>query len=96
MVKSITVPRKCYAISDGDRQDDPYQNGEFLLAARQFSPWGVANSQFWLRSCMHKLSPRDVIKTVRTRYLLIALFDGCVKKHTSTHSLNFDTFYLTN
>ncbi len=23
MVKSVTVPGKCYAISDGDRQDDP-------------------------------------------------------------------------
>jgi hypothetical protein len=30
------------------------------------------------------------------QHLLIALFDGSVKKHTSTHSLNFDTFYLTN
>jgi hypothetical protein len=29
----------------------------FLLAARQFSPPGAANSQFWLRSGMHKLSP---------------------------------------
>ncbi len=25
MVKSVTVPGKCYAISDGDRQDDPIQ-----------------------------------------------------------------------
>ena len=24
MVKSMTVPGKCYAISDGDRLDDPY------------------------------------------------------------------------
>ncbi len=24
MGKSLTVPGKCYAISDGDRQDDPY------------------------------------------------------------------------
>jgi hypothetical protein len=23
VVKSVTVPGKCYAISDGDRQDDP-------------------------------------------------------------------------
>jgi hypothetical protein len=29
----------------------------FLLAARQFSPPGAANSQFWLCSGMHKLSP---------------------------------------
>jgi hypothetical protein len=34
-----------------------YQNGEFLLAARHFSPRGVANSQFWLHSRTHKLSP---------------------------------------
>ncbi len=27
MVKSVTVPGKCYAISDGDRQDDPFFNG---------------------------------------------------------------------
>ena len=26
MVKSMTVPGKCYAISDGDRQDDPILN----------------------------------------------------------------------
>jgi hypothetical protein len=24
MVKSVTVPGKCYAISDSDRQDDPF------------------------------------------------------------------------
>ncbi len=24
MVKTVTVPGKCYAISDGDRQDDPF------------------------------------------------------------------------
>ncbi len=29
----------------------------FLLAARRFSPPGAANSQFWLCSVMHKLSP---------------------------------------
>ncbi len=26
MVKSVTVPGKCYAISAGDRQDDPTNN----------------------------------------------------------------------
>jgi hypothetical protein len=29
-----------------------------LVAARQFSPPGAANSQFWLRICTYKLSPR--------------------------------------
>jgi hypothetical protein len=26
VVKSVTVTGKCYAISDGDRQDDPQKN----------------------------------------------------------------------
>jgi hypothetical protein len=33
-------------------------DGDFLFSARQFSPLEAANSQFWLRSCMHKLFPR--------------------------------------
>jgi hypothetical protein len=32
-------------------------DGEFLLAARQFSLPEAAKSQFWLHSCMHKLCP---------------------------------------
>jgi hypothetical protein len=32
-------------------------DGNFLLAARQFSPPEAANSQFWLCSHMHKLCP---------------------------------------
>jgi hypothetical protein len=35
-----------------------HQIGELLLAARQFSPLGAANSQFWIRSRTHKLCPR--------------------------------------
>ncbi len=31
MIKSRTVPGKCYAISDSDRQDDPSQNEDTFL-----------------------------------------------------------------
>ncbi len=31
MVKSVTVPGKCYAKSDGDRQDDPFLNPAQLV-----------------------------------------------------------------
>ncbi len=30
MVKSVTIPGKCYAISDGDRQEDPILNVNFI------------------------------------------------------------------
>ncbi len=44
MVKSVTVPGKCYAISDGDRQDDPKKNDGHYMAVNK-SP----TSQNWYK-----------------------------------------------
>ena len=41
MGKSVTVPGKCYAISDGDRQDDPKMKDEHQILYQKcpdFSP----------------------------------------------------------
>jgi hypothetical protein len=42
VVKSLTVLGKCYAISDGDRQDDPITNP---LSDRQEDP--ITNPLTW-------------------------------------------------
>jgi hypothetical protein len=39
VVKSVTVPGKCYAISDGDRQDDPEN---LLFNTKPFNSWEVS------------------------------------------------------
>ncbi len=65
MVKSVTVPGKCYAISDGDRQNDPltYLDTVFevsdvgrgnlaiskLLALINFGPF-LLSTYYWM-SC---------------------------------------------
>jgi hypothetical protein len=36
VVKSVTVPGKCYTISDGDRQDDPISIHQFVRKLYKF------------------------------------------------------------
>ncbi len=46
MVKSVTVPGKCYAISDDDRQDDPIYNRELYIMKPQGSSINKPGSKY--------------------------------------------------
>ncbi len=52
-----------------------HHNGEFLLAARHFSPLGAANSQFWLRTCLRSILSRaknnDNITMMDTKFNIL-------------------------